>query len=188
MNNITQHLLLALTFGLLYFFSLLIQKQWVSPSLYIGAISLFYLPAGVKLLAIMLGGWAGLLGVSAVALIYTANLWSEPTWLSPAFTATWAGVPFVTYHLCLRLMRLDTSLKGLNAFQVLIMALVVSYGGSMACQALLHAAGIHPSEWVISNVLAMGFGDFTGITAMMLLLLLVKHWLKPQINTSHPDT
>jgi hypothetical protein len=188
MKHLAQHVVLAFAFGLLYFLSLLIQKEWVGSALYVGAISLFYLPAGVKLMAIMLGGWVGLAGVAVVALFYTSNLWPEPNWLPPVFTAVWAGVPFLSYHLCLRLMRLNVNLHGLNGMHVLAIALVVSYACSFASQGLLYASGVDGREWLTSNVLAMGFGDFTGITALMLLLLLIKRRMHPQAALGSANT
>lgn len=170
---------LALMFGLLFLLAHAAQvliDPWVN---YRPDIALLYLPAGVKLLAFVVGGVWGALGIGLAGLI-TAPWILGGIDASPVYVLSrhllWVLVPFLTFLAIKRWRGLDHALTGMTHTDLLL----VGMGSTTACV----AACLGFDAWYMErslaafNAAAAGWflGDVLGIAVVLLATRSLMHW------------
>ncbi|UOD49682.1 hypothetical protein [Orrella daihaiensis] len=125
-----------------------------------------FLPAALRMLAVLLCGWTGVLGLfigSFITALYTHNF------TDPGMVIVLAGLsalaPMVAYVACARLFGLRTDLQGLSAVQLVILSVAAALVGSILHN--LHFSAIGISHAFGHTFVTMFVGDLIGTFAML---------------------
>ena len=86
---------------------------------YTQGVDLLFLPAGVKLVLIMVAGWRGALGCGLSLLSLSTRFWPglEPVWLL-CYSTLSVGITWLVVSVMLRHMALGPSLEGLSFWEL----------------------------------------------------------------------
>jgi hypothetical protein len=148
-----------------YWFSFLA----VSP--YVGWI---FLPAALRVLAVLLFKTRGVLGLFLGALITNASLWGSEWWDALALSAVSALAPALAIGLGSRWMKLKPALNGLNGWHLLALSALAALSNSVL-HGLLFYAIEHDTPWQ-SAMLSMTVGDFVGTLMVLYSAYFVMRW------------
>ena len=165
-----QGLIIASAAGVIYFITYRINELFDAWALYAQGINLVFLPAGVKHLAILLGGKWGALGCFLALFALANEFWSGQqlvniTLYSLISTAsTWAAIV-----LSLKVLGITSDLKNLKFFHLPLIDLITTSVHGFTTNAYFVMAGMK-SENFMQNALAMMLGDFTGSFILLTLL------------------
>lgn len=120
-----------------------------------------FLPAALRMLAVLLCGWTGVLGLFIGSLVtgyYTHDLGD------PSMVIVLAGfsalAPMVAYLLCARCFGLRADLQGLSAMQLIALSVTVALVGSVMHN--LHFAAIGATPAFSETFVTMFAGDLIG--------------------------
>jgi hypothetical protein len=167
-----QWLVITSLAGISYFITYRVNEAFDDWALYAQGISLIFLPAGIKHLAILLGGVWGALGCFLALFILTIEVWAGHSWLEIASyslistASTWVGILF-----SLRVLGISRDLKNLKFMHLLQIDLITTGLHGFTINAYLIWAGMKTENFV-RNALAMSFGDFVGSFILLTLLWL----------------
>ena len=126
-------------------------------------IELVYLPAGFRLLLILLFGFWGALGIFLTNPILFIEYFGSASVTETAINASIAAfVPYLVVRACSRSLGISSSLLGLRPIHLPILALAVSLATPLAFNLHFLLAGRESSELILTNFSAMAFGDFVG--------------------------
>lgn len=174
-----QGLVIASAAGVIYFLTYQLNELFDSWALYAQGINLLFLPAGIKHLAILLGGKWGALGCFLALFALASEFWSgQPlehialySLISTA--STWAAIVF-----SLRVLGITPELKNLKFIHLPLIDLITTSVHGFTTNAYFIMVGMK-SENFTQNALAMMFGDFAGsFILLMLLWLALLVWKK----------
>ena len=150
---------------------------------YAQGVNLIFLPAGIKLIMIMIAGWRGALGCGLALLWVAARFWAGQPWsVLTAYAALSVALTYGVVSWLLRQRELGATLEGLSFRDIVSIDLV---------NTLLHGVVINLYWWSLdqrsadalwSAALAMALGDFLGSGVILLLVLGVAHFLVPARN------
>jgi len=140
-------------------------------------VSWIFLPAAVRMLAVLGAGWVGALGIFAGSLATAA--YSDVTydiWTMLALASMSGLSPVLALLVGARIFNIQTNLEGLKANQLIGLSILVA-----AFAAVLHSVGfvwLGLSTGVVKNLLPMFVGDLIGtLVVLYLARLLIKAWL-----------
>jgi hypothetical protein len=135
-------------------------------------VALFFLPAGVKLVAIMVARYWGALGLFCVNFIHTQSFWSGLSWPEMlGVSLVWVGSTLAVVIVLSRSMHLSPDLKGLRFGQFVWLSLTAAVVHGLAFNAYMVFIDVRDSAEFIGSAYAMALGDFLGSGAVMLILL-----------------
>ena len=140
------------------------------------AISLYaswvFLPAALRMLAVLLFGWTGVLGLfigSFITGYYTHEF------DNPGMVIVLAGLsalaPMVAYLVCARLFGIRADLQGLSAKHLVVLSIVVALVGSVLHN--LHFSAIGATDAFSDTFIAMFVGDLIGTFVVLYVAKLV---------------
>lgn len=145
---------------------------------YAPGIDLLDLPAGLRFLMILAGGWRAALGValgSAFLVMRELGL-SHPADI--ALVALCSGfAPYVFIMASLKLFGVDWNLKSLRAGHLANICLIAALGSSLVHNLIYIGLGVGSWDKLFVSTLAMATGDFTGGLLAVLLILAVRRAL-----------
>ena len=160
-------------------------NRWAFSSLDVTVfISWIFLPAAIRMLAIMACDWVGALGLFAGALITNQ---ADPTigfadGLVLAFLSS--GGPLLAFWLCTRWLSLPSTLTGLTARQLLVFATVGALFNALLHNIYFYLSGrmTNPFEGLVP----MFLGDLLGTmvvlyTVSLVLRLVFKHAVQQRV-------
>jgi len=150
-------------------------NTWLFSSIHItGFISWVFLPAAIRMLAVMVGGWAGALGLFLGAILTNVGMLKyEP--LNIVLLAGLSALgPLVAVHLCTRWLRLPRDLAGLQRSQLLVFAVAGAVFNTFPHNLYFYFTGLAPDAW--SGVVPMFVGDLAGT---LIVLYLASLTLRP---------
>lgn len=165
--------LLAILTAVLYYLTYRVNEYFDEWFLYAQGINLVFLPAGIKHLAILLGGLWGALG-SFVALFILANEF----WLGvpPAEIALYSlistGSTWAVIVLCLRTLGINRDLHNIRFVHLPLIDLFTTFFHGFTTNIFFIIAGMKLDHF-LSNALAMMVGDYIGSFIILTLLWLV---------------
>lgn len=144
---------------------------------YLPGVSLLFLPAGVKLVALLVAGVWGVLGVGLAGLWMAAGVWQDAQWLPLLGNiVVWLGVPYFVIVLLMRLLGVARDLSNLRYLTLLFMAVVAILAQSLAGNLYAMLAHGRSASEVLPATFAMAVGDLVGagivLSVMMGLLTL----------------
>lgn len=157
------HGLLVLVSGLLWIALWLFNKQVMSFSEVTGGINLIYLPAGFRLLIVLIFGFWGALGVFIADPILFSVEFGSGSWIDILTTAAVSGfVPWIAVRLFFRAAKLKYSILELRPVHLPLLALALSAITPLAFNVQFVLSGKHAFHEFLRNYTAMAAGDFLG--------------------------
>lgn len=137
-------------------------------------IDLVFVPSGVRLIAILIGGIWAVIGVCVGSLFLTGP---EFQTMQPAVIlaiAACSGLcPYIALRASLRATGVQAGLDNLTAGRLPLISLGVALGSAVLHNLLFSALGVEPWTLFARNVLAMAAGDFIGILLAVVVAFLV---------------
>ena len=138
-------------------------------------IDLVFIPSGVRLRVILIGGIWAALGVSVGSLFLVGPEFHTAQPLVLLSVAAGSGLfPYAALRASLRAAGVDKNLASLSAAKLPLISLGVALGSAILHNVLFSALGLAPWQALIRNTLAMLTGDFVGIlfaTAIVFMIL-----------------
>jgi len=170
----SEGLLFALGSGLAYVAMLWVNSHILQAQDAFVGVTVFFLPAGVKLLALMIGRHWGALGLLCANFLMSFQDWPGVSpWVLLSMAALWAGLPLLIVLMLARLFKLRTDLRGITFTQFVLIDASTAIGNALAYNGYLLWLGQRDSADYWASVSAMSLGDFMGSGALILLALLV---------------
>ena len=145
-------------------------------------IDLVFIPSGVRLLAIMIGGIWAAVGVSLGSLFLAGSEFQTmQAGTILAIAACSGACPFLAFRASLRATGVDAGLTQLSPGLLPVISLGVALGSSLLHNVLFGLFGIQNWHGFTDHVLAMATGDFLGILlAVVLAFLILRSYRRPQ--------
>jgi hypothetical protein len=165
--------ILATVAAILYFVTYRFNELFDAWFLYAQGINLVFLPAGIKHLAILLGGPWGALGCFVSLFILANEFWQGvPTGDIALYSlvstcATWAGIA-----VCLKVLGLDRDLTNIRFIHLPLIDLFTTFLHGFTTNVFFILKGMK-TDHLMTNALAMMVGDFIGSFIILTLLWLV---------------
>lgn len=146
--------------------ALYLSNNWLFSEIYLNSfISWIFLPAAIRMLAVMINGWAGALGLFFGAIL--TNL--SQLELEPLNMFVLAGLsalgPLAAVHLCTRWLQLPADLVGLQRSQLLVFAFAGAIFNVIPHNIFFYLSGMSDDVW--SGVLPMLVGDLAGTVIVL---------------------
>ena len=144
--------------------SWLLQKHFLSAFDHAPGINLLFVPSGIRLIVIMIGGIWAAAGVCLGSFLlsgYEFHLLSN-TQLVAVAACSGLG-PYIALRGSLSALGIDSGLSGLAPRQLPFISLGVAVGSSLLHNLAFSATGLEPWSAFLNNSLAMTAGDFVGI-------------------------
>jgi len=132
-------------------------------------VSWLFLPAGLRLLLVLVCGWPGGLGLMIGGWITGAWMLSDHPGLVPAFGIINGLAPMVAASLARWQFGVRPSLGNLTPLSLLGLVTLFALTNAVMQQGLYLAAGITPVDALAQAVIAMFFGDLNGALVVLVL-------------------
>lgn len=153
---------------------------------FIPGINWIYLPAGVRLLATLLFGFSGAIGLLLSA--WCVNFW---LFFPDDFPRSFVGgiiaavAPYIVYVMARRFYGLQGSLVNLTAGKLLLCIVVYSLASPLMHHVWFHLRDPEGHDW--SGFWVMATGDFLGSVVVFYTLKLALHlWMPPRTAGTLP--
>lgn len=144
-------------------------------------IDLIFIPSGIRLFAMLIGGVWAAVGVALGSLLLVGgefNIRSPGEILTIAAFSGFA--PYVSLLVSQRLMGIETSLGNLFPRHLPALAFGTAAGSSILHNLLFWVCGFEATDKLPSNTLAMATGDFLGSLMVVILVIgvmrLYRYW------------
>lgn len=151
---------------------------------FVPGINWVYLPAGVRLLATMLFGFSGAIGLLLAA--WCVNFW---IFFPHDFPRSFVGgiiaavAPYIVYVMARRFFGLQGSLGNLTAGKLLVCIVVYSLASPLMHHIWFHLRDSASHDW--SGFFVMVTGDFLGsVVVFYTLKLALNRWMPPKPPTA----
>jgi hypothetical protein len=155
--------LIALICGLVFAVSFNFNQYFDAYFVYAPGISLLFVPAGVKLLLLLIGRWPAYIGLLISGTYLGAGIWPDKT-LYAVFLFAFVGL--TNYAIVamgfMKLLRINASLDNLKYSHIVLFSLAASLLNGVVHNLIyiMHDVIITDELWTKS--MAMTFGDFMG--------------------------
>ena len=149
--------------------------EFLTVSPYVGWV---FLPAALRLLAVLLFKAKGVWGLFLGAAITNGPLWSVDWFDALALSATSALAPVVALWLGVRWLSLMPTLDGLKGWQLLALSALAAVSNS-ALHGLLFYAIEYEMPWH-SAIVSMTVGDFAGTMMVLYSAYFLVRWWQPK--------
>lgn len=176
-----QGLGLALGTGLLYVLTVWFNRHVIqAQDLFVG-VSIFFLPAGVKLMGLLVGRHWGALGLLGSNFLMSAFEWNGIGWpILLLMSVLWVGLTWAVVETMLRLLQLPADLSGMRFTHFIAIDATAAVLHALGFNALQLQIGVREDSQYWSAVTGMALGDFLGSGAFALMLLgavaLLRRW------------
>lgn len=141
--------------------ALYLLNNWLFSEVYLNSyISWIFLPAAIRMLAVMINGWVGALGLFFGAILTSlSQLEFEP--LNVLVIAGLSALgPMAAAHLCTRWLQLPVDLAGIQRSQLLVFAVAGAIFNVVPHNLFFYMTGMSDDVW--SGMLPMLVGDLSG--------------------------
>jgi hypothetical protein len=173
-NELTDHRLSTVAMILfvlgiaLAWFVLFELNTWLFSRIHLtGFISWIFLPAAIRMFAVMVGGWAGALGLFLGAILTNLSLLKyEPFNILVLAVLSTLG-PLVAFNLCTHWLKLPQDLAGLQRSQLLVFAVAGAIFNTIPHNLYFYFTGLSPDAW--SGIVPMFIGDLAGTLIVLYL-------------------
>lgn len=147
-------------------------NQWMFASFMVSdQVSWIFLPAAIRMLAVVLFGWAGVLGLFLGAL-FTNQLFGEVPFITAMTMSVLSSLgPWLAYRTCIQWFNLPDDLAGLKPRHLLILSAVGAFFICVPHCIFFYVSGISTSLW--HDLIPMFTGDLVGT----LVVLYAASWL-----------
>jgi len=164
------HIAMAAICGLLFSLSFRLNQYFDEQFIYAAGISLLFLPAGVKLLAVLVGRLPAILGLLIVSIYLGAGIWPD----KPMSTIVYfALVGLLTYPIAafglMRVFGIHQDLRNLRYAHIVALSLAASVLNGIVHNLLYLTQGVTASDELWRKSAAMALGDFMGCFVVVAL-------------------
>lgn len=157
----------------------MVNTRYLSSLALVPGIDLLFIPSGVRLMAIMIGGVWAALGVSIGSLYLTGPEFDTGQPFVIMAIAAGSGLfPYIALRASLSATDVKPSLQNLTAAKLPLISLGVAVGSSLLHNLLFSALGLEPWSAFFSHVMAMATGDFLGILLAVALVFVALRLLR----------
>lgn len=132
-------------------------------------VSWLFLPAGLRLLLVLLCGWPAAVGIMIGGWITGSWMLAEHAWLVPAFGVINGLAPLLAAWLAHRYLGMRLSLANLTPLSLPGLSLLFAAINVLMQQALYLLSGLTPVGELPTALFAMFFGDVTGALVVLFL-------------------
>ena len=164
------HMATAVTSGILFSLSFRLNQYFDEQFVYSAGISLLFLPAGVKLLAVLVGRLSAIAGLLVVSIYLGAGIWPDKPMAAIVYFAV---VGLMTYPIAafglMRLLHIQPDLSNLRYHHIVLISLAASVLNGVVHNWLYLTQGITASEELWQKSAAMALGDFMGCFVVVAL-------------------
>ena len=137
-------------------------------------VDFIFIPSGVRLIAVMVGGIWAALGVSAGSLFLAGHEFSTGNIGTVLAIAAGSGLfPYVALRMSLRAVGVGARLTQLTPLKLPIVSLGVAIGSSVLHNLLFCALGIQSWKSFVPNTTTMVTGDFAGTLLAVVIVFVV---------------
>ena len=178
-QTFTDNILTCTVFGVAYWVSFEISKYLNLTQGFAPGISLVFIPAGVKLLAALIGGFWGIVGVVVALTFQGYDIWSEQSQTFILLNALINGFStLAVVELMRSLLKIDQDLSNIRLLHLPLIDLANS-----VCLGLVQNGhrvfwGLEDNNSFLTKVSATALGDFLGSMILLLgwaIFLMTKH-------------
>jgi hypothetical protein len=153
--------------------------------LYAPGISLLFIPAGIKLLCIVLGRAPAIVGLFLASVYLSSDLWQDLAVISYYY---FAAVSLFTYSLAVfltfRIFKISSTLANLKFHHILFMSIAACALNGILHNLVFIAQGVTNYSELWSRSAAMSFGDFTGCIVVISVFNLSLQIIQRQSTTT----
>ena len=140
-------------------------------------ITLLYLPAGVRLVILLVAGAWGAIGIAMAFPLALFQVFPDLSWAEiMAYSAITGFVPYAAVQGSCRVAGISRDLGTLRPIHLPLLAAAVSVAGALAYTAALVAFGRFAAGDFVADATAMAAGDFLGCFSVVMLARLVFVW------------
>ena len=173
------HLVVALVSGLVFSLSFRLNQYFDDWLIYSPGISLLFIPAGVKLLAVLLGRWPAVVGLLVVGVYLGAGIWPDLS-MRPVFYFAFVGLmtyPVAAYGV-MKWLHIRADLSNLRYLHIVVLSLAASVFNGVVHNVVYMLEGVSSSDDLWRQSAAMAFGDFMGCFVVVALFHTVAKVIK----------
>jgi hypothetical protein len=164
------HIATAVASGLLFSLSFRLNQYFDERFVYSAGISLLFLPAGVKLLAVLVGRLPAIVGLLVVGIYLGAGIWPDKAMTSIVYFAI---VSLMTYPIAafglMHLLHIHRDLSNLRYHHIVLLSLAASVLNGVVHNWLYLTQGVTTIEDLWQKSAAMAMGDFMGCFVVVAL-------------------
>lgn len=171
--SVSLALALSALFCLIYLASFELNAWLFSEEVYAQGVAWVFLPAGIKLLAVLVGRWWGLLGVALAGLWVThSEVWSSGDWLAHfGNISVWLVLPFLVITVLIKHWQLEPDLSNLSYERLFVINAVFTSVAAVGSSAYAWWVYDRRDADAVAAAIAMAVGDFVGTILVMGLVL-----------------
>ena len=160
--------------------SVVLHNRFLPSMAYAPGIDVVFVPSGIRLFAILIGGVWAAIGVSAGSLLLTGQEFGMSNAGAIILIAICSGFcPYIALRVTLRALGVATDLGNLRPASLPLVSLGVAVGSSLLHNLVFSALGLEPWHSLASNVMAMTTGDFIGrFVAVAIVFLVLRFYSK----------
>jgi hypothetical protein len=160
----------AVISGILFSLSFRLNQFFDAQFVYSAGISLLFLPAGVKLLAVLVGRLPAIVGIMVVSVYLGAGIWPDKTMTAVVY---FAFVSLMTYPIAafgvMHMFRIHKDLTNLRYHHIVWLSLAASVLNGVVHNLLYLTQDVTASEELWRKSAAMALGDFMGCFVVVAL-------------------
>ncbi len=164
------HIATAVISGILFSLSFRLNQFFDAQFVYSAGISLLFLPAGVKLLAVLVGRLPAIVGIMVVSVYLGAGIWPDKTMTAVVY---FAFVSLMTYPIAafgvMHMFRIHKDLTNLRYHHIVWLSLAASVLNGVVHNLLYLTQDVTASEELWRKSAAMALGDFMGCFVVVAL-------------------
>lgn len=173
LNKHALHAALVAFSGIVWYGIGLVNMHWFTFANFGPGIDLVYLPAGFRLLIVLVARFWGAAGITLANTVLFVDEFGSGEIIEIITNSIIAGFgPLFAIWLCCNMLRIDIDLTHLGPKDLPIIALVVSVITPLLFNLHFMIYGIKPSQLFVQNVTAMMLGDFLGCLVVLLTALI----------------
>jgi glucose-6-phosphate-specific signal transduction histidine kinase len=154
---------IAITSGLAFIGSWEFNHFFDSYFVYAPGISFLFIPAGVKLLCVLLGRIPAVVGL-LIASVYTGTtLWTDMQMPAIYYFALVSVLCYpISAYIVMRLLGIHRELYNLQYWHIVVLSLAASVLNGVAHNVVYIWQGVTATEEILQKAMAMAIGDFFG--------------------------
>ena len=160
----------AIAAGLLFVGSFRANQYMDDLMIYAPGISLIFIPAGIKLLCLLVGGAPAVVGIFISGIYLSLTLWTAQ---AVGFSLLIATIGVASYWLAvygvMRRFKIEQSLANLNFWHILLLSACASFLNGLGVNLAYFSSSITGVDELLRNVLAMAYGDFLGCFVIVMV-------------------
>lgn len=138
--------------------------------LFVPGVNLVFIPAGIKLLCLLVGGSAAAVGLFASSVYLSLEVWKNLPFVSIVYfgiisIATYAGAVYGV----MRVFKVRHDLSNLNYWHIVALSACASLLNGFAHNVVYWTQGVTAADQFLTKSTAMAFGDFLGCCIVVML-------------------